>query len=160
MGRLFVYTTTPSLLKWRYMKVRSLEELEKVAKEFLASLSGGDRATVVALEGNLGAGKTTFTQVCAKLLGIQDTVTSPTFVILKRYDISHPLFSNLVHVDAYRLESGKELEDLDFKEVLDDPKNLVFLEWPERVREILPDDILRVRLEFVDEHTRDISFDD
>jgi tRNA threonylcarbamoyladenosine biosynthesis protein TsaE len=97
-------------------------------------------AFVVGLSGHLGAGKTSFTKLVAKELGIKETVTSPTFVIMKIYDIpadtkladgAAPSFKRLVHIDAYRLEKRAELAGIDFERIASDPHNLVIVEWPE-----------------------------
>lgn len=96
----------------------------------LASRRSG-HATVVALIGELGTGKTTFVQKFAKAYGIKEVVTSPTFVILKKY-------GNLVHIDAYRLEHAEELQKLGVQELMKNPKNIIFIEWADRVKEILP----------------------
>src|SRR3989338_5551126 len=90
-------------------------------------------AIVVALIGELGAGKTTFVQKFANAYGTHETLTSPTFVILKKY-------GNLVHIDAYRLKNAKELEDLGVRELIADPKNIIFIEWADSVKELLPSD--------------------
>jgi tRNA threonylcarbamoyl adenosine modification protein YjeE len=94
-------------------------------------------AFVVGLSGHLGAGKTSFTKLLAKELSIAETVTSPTFVIMKIYEIptdaagASGTFKRLVHIDAYRLERRSELEGIDFERIASDPGNLVIVEWPE-----------------------------
>ena len=133
----------------------SIEETRKLAKEWLASLSKkDDEATIVGLYGNLGSGKTTFTQAVAKELGIKENVTSPTFVIEKLYETSHSQFARLIHIDAYRLENGRELQVLDFEQLVDNPNNLILIEWSENVKEILPENHLKIFCEFVDENSR------
>lgn len=133
----------------------SLEETQKLAHDWLFSLpEPQDSATIVGLYGNLGAGKTAFTQAVAKELGIKEFVTSPTFVIEKIYETTHPFFKRLIHIDAYRLESGKELQALDFEKLVEDKNNFILIEWPENVKEILPRDHQKISCEFVDETTR------
>lgn len=137
----------------------SLEETQKLAKDWLASLpQPTDEATVVGLYGNLGAGKTTFTQAVARELGITEPTTSPTFVIEKLYETTHPFFKRLIHIDAYRLEAGRELQALDFEKLVENPNNLILIEWPENVKEILPENHLKIQCEFVDEKTRKFVF--
>ncbi len=134
---------------------KSLEETQTFAKNFLLSLeSKKDEATVVGLYGNLGAGKTALTQAFARELGIEGAITSPTFVIEKLYETQHPIFKRLIHIDAYRLTSGKELQVLDFEQLVENKNNLIVIEWPENVKEILPEDHSRIYCEFVDETTR------
>lgn len=137
----------------------SLEETQKLAHDWLASLPlKDDEATIVGLYGNLGAGKTTFTQAIARELGIKEPTTSPTFVIEKIYETKHDHFKRLIHIDAYRLESGKELQDLDFEGEVENKNNLILIEWPENVKEILPEDHIKIYCEFVDEKIRKFSF--
>lgn len=136
------------------------EGMARHAQDFVAQLSPKiDGATIVALSGELGAGKTTLAQGIAKALGVEETVTSPTFVIEKIYALSGQKFSRLVHIDAYRLKSVHELEALGWYELLRDPANLVLLEWPEKVEGAIPRDATRVTLKLQDEHTRTISYD-
>jgi len=95
-------------------------------------------ATVVALSGELGAGKTTFVQALAKELGVKDTVQSPTYVLMKSYPIAYKNFKQLVHIDLYRLEKPEELAALRPENYISDPKNLLCVEWPERAGKLLP----------------------
>lgn len=133
----------------------SLEETQAFAKEWIQALAETkDQAIVVGLYGNLGAGKTAFTKCLAKELGIEIPVTSPTFVIQKIYETKHSFLKRLIHIDAYRLNSGRELQDLNFEEIVNNKNNIVVIEWPENVKEILPDDHTRIHCEFIDENTR------
>lgn len=111
-----------------------LEHADIFAKEILGKISKKtDAAYVVFLSGDLGSGKTTTTKSIAKELGIEEDITSPTFVILKRYEIKKGEFKNLIHIDAYRLKNFGELERLKFDEYMKDATNLILLEWPEMV---------------------------
>lgn len=133
----------------------SLEETQNLAKDWLNSLPIiSDEATIVGLYGNLGSGKTAFTQCVGRELGIKEVMTSPTFVIEKFYETSHPHFKRLIHIDAYRLDSGKELEILNFEELVSNPNNLIVIEWPENVKEILPENHIKIYCEFIDENSR------
>src|SRR3954467_7628344 len=97
----------------------SLEETAALANDWVASLdTSRDEALVVGLYGNLGAGKTSFTQAVARELGVKDVVNSPTFVIEKIYETAHPNFKRLIHIDAYRLEDARELQVLNFEELV------------------------------------------
>lgn len=119
--------------------VRTLPELEAFAQEFargLAPQTGA--ATLVTLSGELGAGKTAFTQALARALSVSADVLSPTFVLLKSYAIPSGAFSHLIHIDAYRLHSGRELAPLRFAELIKDAGSLIVLEWPEKVADALP----------------------
>ena len=142
---------------------QSLEQTSELAQSFIAGIAPKqDSATVVGLFGDLGAGKTTFTKACAEALGISETVASPTFVIEKIYATPLRLrgtskFDQLIHIDAYRLEGGEELIKLGWKEVIENPKNLVLIEWPEKVSEALPNDMMKLYFKFIDEKTREIT---
>jgi tRNA threonylcarbamoyladenosine biosynthesis protein TsaE len=158
---------------------KNVEETNKVAQDFLNKLSPkDDSATIVGLFGDLGSGKTTFTQALAKHLNVAEVVTSPTFVIEKIYLLNdsqklseNPLrltrangfeeipkaFGRLIHIDAYRLDSGKELLSLQFAEIQKDPKNLILIEWPERVEDILPSDLIKINFKFISENEREID---
>lgn len=133
----------------------SIDETQKLAHDWLFSLpEQKDSATIVGLYGNLGAGKTAFTQAVAKELGIKDFVTSPTFVIEKIYETKNPNFKRLVHIDAYRLGNGRELQNLDFEQLTENKNNLILIEWPENVKDILPENHRKIHCYFVDETTR------
>lgn len=139
---------------------RSLGETEKFTQDFLEKIKpNGSHATVIGLHGDLGSGKTAFVKLVAKNLGIPENITSPTFVIIKNYKLSTINYKLLVHIDSYRLEKSEELAKLGFSDLLNDPNNLIFLEWPERVVEILPPDYLRIDFKFIDETAREISAD-
>ena len=137
---------------------KSLNDTENTAREFVEKefVKNSKGALVVGLYGDLGSGKTAFTQAVAKYLGVKETVTSPTFVIEKIYKLENGNFDHLIHIDAYRLESGKELIHLGWEEISKNPKNIIFIEWPERVAEILPKDIKKIRFTFSNENTREI----
>ena len=102
------------------------------------------KATVVALQGELGSGKTAFAKALGKMMGINEHIVSPTFVIMKSYDIDWKGFKKLIHVDAYRLESESELLNLGWNELVENPQHLILIEWPERVEGILPKDSRRI----------------
>lgn len=139
--------------------VGSIEALSKEATEFLKTLSKKEsEATIVALKGDLGSGKTTFVKEIAKHLGIKDHITSPTYVLEKVYPIGLEGFTHLVHIDAYRFEKEDEVKTLGWDEVKKSPENLVFIEWPERVLPSILGDVRTVSFEVVDENTRDITF--
>src|SRR3989344_3309448 len=137
---------------------RSLKDTQDFAKKFVQALNtSGDSAFVVCLYGNLGAGKTTLIQMIAKEMGVEDIVNSPTFVIEKIYETKHPHFIRLIHIDAYRLEKGRELQDLNFEELVNNPHNLILIEWPENVKEILPGNMKKITFTFIDENIREIE---
>ena len=138
---------------------KSVLESAHIAKNFLDNLKPQPRATVVALSGDLGSGKTTFAQAVGKILGVAENMHSPTFVIEKIYDINFKNFRRLIHIDAYRLESESELLHLGWQDLTKESENLILIEWPENVQEIIPKDAKIIRFKFIDETTREISYD-
>ena len=137
-----------------------LDQIHKIASGIISKIrkSKIKTAVVVALSGELGAGKTNLTQEIAKQFGVNENVVSPTFVIMKKYKINGNRFKNLIHIDAYRIEHSKELEHLNWKEFLNDPTNLILIEWPEKVSEIIPEHTIMVYLSHVDDETREVKF--
>lgn len=129
---------------------KSEKETKQIAKIFLNRILSGKKksknALVVGLSGNLGAGKTAFVQAAAKHLGVKNKVVSPTFVIVKKYVLKGKKHRHLFHLDAYRLKNERELKELGWREILENPENLVFIEWPENVRKALPQKTHRVRI--------------
>jgi tRNA threonylcarbamoyladenosine biosynthesis protein TsaE len=136
----------------------NLEETQKIAQDFVAALAPKETdATVVGLYGNLGAGKTTFTQSIAKAVGVEEKVASPTFVIEKIYELSNQKFSHLIHIDAYRIEDSKELTLLGFTEIISNPRNLILVEWPEKVADVMPEHIKVTLKPLENENSREIE---
>ncbi len=114
----------------------SAEETKKWAKQYAQSLRGGE---VIGLIGDLGAGKTTFCQGLAKGLGITQNVNSPTFVIMKIYPVNNASkIKNLVHIDAYRLESANDLESIGAKERFERDDTVILIEWADNISSFLP----------------------
>ena len=129
------------------METHSLLEFGAEAARFAQSLSPrAGEATVVALSGDVGAGKTTFVQAAAEALGVREIVASPKFVIMQKYELPQGPFVRLIHIDAYRLKETRELEVLGWRELIADPGNLVFIEWPEQVPGALPSSCRKVTL--------------
>ena len=138
--------------------IHNLEEMKLFAQDVATTLKPGD---VVGLVGELGAGKTTFVQYLAKALGVTARVNSPTFLVMKVYpvvrrkqsDVSRknlPLTSydlRLVHIDAYRLKSGEELEALGATEYIGAPDTVAVIEWADRVKKILPNKTIWIHFE-------------
>lgn len=117
----------------------------KMAERLLAALPGQNAATIVALRGELGAGKTTFTQGFARALGVTEQPKSPTFNLVKQYAIPGTDFS-LWHLDCYRLEGRQDLVALDLPAAFENPRNIMLIEWPERIGDGLPRDHIEVHL--------------
>ena len=139
---------------------KSISDTGEIAKDFIEKISVGiyDTALVVGLYGDLGSGKTTFTQAVAKIFDIKEDITSPTFVIEKIYETKHDNFKKLIHIDAYRLDSSKELLALNWEKILADSRNIIFIEWPERVQDVLPKNHAKIFFKFLSEFEREIGY--
>ena len=132
----------------------SQKETQKLAGDILAGLTEKklqNKALVLALQGDLGSGKTTFTQGLAKFLKIKGRVNSPTFVVMKR-------FGNFYHFDCYRLNKPEEILELGWGEIINNPKNIVVVEWPEKIKKFLPKNTHFLKFKFINETHRQIKF--
>lgn len=109
-------------------------ETKTLAAEFARTLHGGE---VIFLEGDLGSGKTTFVRGVAEAFGFTEPVRSPTFTIVNRYSIEHPVIKQILHVDLYRLKDASDLTVLALEEELTRPDTVAFIEWPERAEGLL-----------------------
>ena len=130
---------------------RSPEQTRSIGMCLGGALQAGD---VVCLQGNLGAGKTTFVQGIAKGWGSLDSVSSPTFIIVNVYRRADQ--SQLFHMDAYRLDSTPEAEELDLDSML--AQGPLLIEWPERINGLVPNERLWIQLEHIDEEEREMKF--
>ena len=127
-------------MKEQHFTVATPSDFSPVIESILQTLpEATDTASLITLSGDLGAGKTTFTQQLALQLGITEPVVSPTFGIMKIYELSdHASFDQLIHIDAYRIEDISEVGPLRLAEVFSTARTLVCIEWPEHIAEILP----------------------
>lgn len=130
------------------IKTQTAQETIKLAEELATNLRPGD---VLTLEGDLGAGKTTFAKGIAKGLGVERTVSSPTFTIVKEYEGEIPFY----HMDVYRLENSDE--DIGFSEYFNGD-GVAVVEWAQFIEDYLPEDRLNINITYVDEHTRNLTF--
>lgn len=135
----------------------STEESKELARDFAKALQKGDRAVVVALIGDLGSGKTTFSQSVGEALGVRGAILSPTFIIEKIYELHKQPWQHLIHIDAYRLNDPQELVNLGWKQIVSKPENIILIEWADKVESILPEDAIRITFTGVDETTREID---
>ncbi|NTW89747.1 MAG: tRNA (adenosine(37)-N6)-threonylcarbamoyltransferase complex ATPase subunit type 1 TsaE [Candidatus Moranbacteria bacterium] len=137
----------------------SEEETKIIARDFTKKIPA---ASVVALRGDLGAGKTSFSAGVLAALGAVGPFQSPTFVIMHRYDLPRSSVQGIrrvYHVDAYRINAPEELARLGFDEWVSDPEGLVLIEWPERVETLLPASVTSVSLEALSDTERRISWE-
>jgi tRNA threonylcarbamoyladenosine biosynthesis protein TsaE len=123
---------------------------KKMAREILLQ-KPRKIATILALQGDLGGGKTSFLQGFAKGLGIKEKILSPTFVIMKR-------FGNFYHFDCYRINKPEEILELGFGEIISNPENIVAIEWPEKIKKLLPKNSIIIKLKFINQNKREILF--
>lgn len=122
-------------------RITEESELETIVDDVLKvykERNDKSAAFVIALHGTLGAGKTTFVQKLAERLGVPDQVTSPTFVVMKKYPVSYDGVEQLVHIDAYRIEAVDEMRPLRFNEELAEKDVIIGIEWAEHIAELLP----------------------
>ncbi|MBO7197970.1 MAG: tRNA (adenosine(37)-N6)-threonylcarbamoyltransferase complex ATPase subunit type 1 TsaE [Tidjanibacter sp.] len=135
----------------REINVNGIGDLPDAAEEIIEALDGRN---VIAFFGQMGAGKTTLIrEICAQL-GSTDVVTSPTFALVNRYDTAEgrPIF----HFDFYRIERPEEAFDMGYEEYFDS-EGLCLVEWPEKIEELLPDDVMRIEIEVLSPTKRHIT---
>ena len=131
-------------------KIQTQKIATKLAKKIISE-GIHKNARVLALIGDLGSGKTAFTQGFIKALGIKTHVPSPTFVIYRKYplksqklNVRGQVFKDIYHFDLYRIHKPKEVIDLDFKKIIKNPENIVLIEWPEKILNYLPKNTIEI----------------
>ncbi len=126
--------------------LNNLADTEALARQIASHLKGGE---VLALSGNLGSGKTTFTQFLAKALGVKENVTSPTFVLMKKYllNVKRYTLNALYHIDAYRLNDWTDAESLGLFDFLGQPETITVIEWADKIVDALPKNAIKIYFE-------------
>jgi tRNA threonylcarbamoyladenosine biosynthesis protein TsaE len=142
--RLKFFTTSPSQTK---------RAGEVLAQEILKT-SPAKKAHVIGLLGDLGGGKTTFVQGLARGLRVKEKILSPTFILMRKFPA--PKRRNFYHFDCYRIQKAKELLALGFQGIIAEPKNIVAVEWADKVRQIMPPNTVWVSFEFAGKRKRKI----
>jgi tRNA threonylcarbamoyladenosine biosynthesis protein TsaE len=112
------------------------------------------QALVISLEGNLGSGKTEFLKGIAKGMKLKEKIFSPTFVIMKRFPLKHERFKFLWHLDCYRLKKISEMRELDFKEIIKNNQNIIFIEWGDKIKRLLPKNHWTIKFKIKGENKR------
>ena len=144
---------------------KTTSQTKELACQLAKKLKTGD---VLALYGDLGSGKTTFTKYLVECLGFEARVQSPTFVIVRKYisrkvgeiaDEKSPI-TTVNHIDLYRLQSSDELEELDLQDLFTERNAITIVEWPEVAKDILPANTIWINFESVDEDTKKISLEE
>ncbi len=133
---------------------KSSLETQKFAEEFASKLKPGN---IITLYGDLGAGKTTFVQGLAKGLGFKDKVFSPTFIFMRPYKLKGAI-KTLYHIDLYRLENTKDLRNIGIEEFIGEKDAVSVIEWPEKIKGSLPQDVIELKIERLSEQTRKITY--
>lgn len=139
--------------KMKTLHIDSLNELPEVAEAVLEALNG---RTVVVFRGEMGAGKTTLVRAIMAALGSEDTISSPTFAIVNHYSTAEQ--EAVYHFDFYRIERPEEAYDFGYEEYFYSG-NLCLVEWPEKIEELLPDEVMTVRITAESEEERTFEID-
>ena len=138
------------------IKIQHIEEIRKAARQFIENI-GSHR--VFAFYGKMGAGKTTFIKAICEELGVEDVITSPTFAIVNEYTSHSSLlapYSSIYHFDFYRIKKLEEVYDMGFEDYFYSG-SLCFIEWPELIEEVLPEDAVKVFIEENADGTRSVK---
>ncbi len=126
---------------------KSPSQTKKIGKNIAAEIIKKKKGPVVlALKGNLGAGKTVFAQGLAKGIGIAEKILSPTFLILKKFKIKKGIFKEFYHIDCYRLKNKKDILSTGIKEAIEDPLGIVVIEWAEKIKNALPKNTIWIEI--------------
>jgi tRNA threonylcarbamoyladenosine biosynthesis protein TsaE len=133
--------------------IDDIESIGKAAKEFVAEM--GDH-TIFAFYGKMGSGKTTFIKAICEELGVEDVITSPTFAIVNEYHTS-TTDEVIYHFDFYRIKKTEEVYDMGYEEYFYSG-DLCFIEWPELIEDLLPEDAVRVNIQEIEGEKREVEF--
>jgi len=136
------------------IQTHSPQETKNFAKKYAKKLRGGE---VLALYGELGSGKTTFTQGLTLGLGIKKRVISPTFVIMRDYAIPQKSY-RLYHLDLYRINNALDIKSFDFHELVEEGNNIIVIEWPEKIEKLIPKHAKKFKFTQKSENSRQITY--
>lgn len=136
------------------IKEENLNDLASGVLDCVLSIDH-DKAKVILLDGDLGAGKTTFTKALASKLGISEVIKSPTFILKKEYSSPHERIKRLVHIDAYRFSDHKEARVLRLDEELSNKDAVIVIEWPSKMSYVRGD--INISFDVLNDDTRKIA---
>lgn len=145
-----------------------ITQSDEETRKFGFGLGRNFKRGVIALYGELGAGKTTFVQGLAKGLGIKKRIISPTFVIVRTYHlkiknqkskikVTTQNLKTFYHIDLYRIKGQKDFDGLGLTEILSDKNSIVVIEWPEKIRDLLPKERISIYFEYINKSKRRIT---
>lgn len=138
---------------------KSAQETQALGEKIANQLIIKHQPSIIALTGELGSGKTTFLQGLAKGLGIKERILSPTFVMIREYQVQSAKckVQKFYHLDLYRVEDEKGIEGLGLEEIWSDPQNIVAIEWAEKIKNILPKKRIDIYFEYLKNDKREIK---
>lgn len=138
-------------------KTATSEDMVNVGKKIASLLKGGD---IILLYGELGVGKSTLVKGIAEVLGVKETVNSPTFTLMNVYEAKKDNIKKLVHVDTYRLKNQEDLEDVGIDEYTRDKNSVCIFEWPDKLGDTIKNrNPIKITIEYLDNNKRKISFE-
>ena len=135
------------------IRINSLADINEAAKQFIANMGNGQ---VFAFSGKMGAGKTTFIKAICEEMGVEDVITSPTFAIVNEYT-SQKTGDTIYHFDFYRIKKLEEVYDMGYEDYFYGG-SICFLEWPELIEDLLPEDAVKVSIEETEDGGRIVKF--
>lgn len=135
------------------IRINSLADINESAKQFIANMGNGK---VFAFYGKMGAGKTTFIKAICEEMGVEDVITSPTFAIVNEYT-SQKTGDTIYHFDFYRIKKLEEVYDMGYEDYFYGG-SICFLEWPELIEDLLPEDAVKVSIEETKDGGRIVKF--
>ena len=134
------------------IKIQNIDTIRESAREFIKNIGSHK---VFAFYGKMGAGKTTFVKAICEELGVEDVITSPTFAIVNEYEVKGG--SLIYHFDFYRIKRLEEVYDMGYEDYFYSGA-LCFIEWPELIEDLLPEDAVKVNIEENADGTRSVTF--
>ncbi|MDD2822916.1 MAG: tRNA (adenosine(37)-N6)-threonylcarbamoyltransferase complex ATPase subunit type 1 TsaE [Candidatus Daviesbacteria bacterium] len=135
----------------------SAEETQQLAAKLSQEFKNGG---IITLDGPLGAGKTTFVAGFAKELGIKSKILSPTYILMRQYDLPYEKQAKLFHIDLYRLEDKQEIDSIGLNELFLNPKNIFLIEWAEKLTNLPKTKITKIQFEYLNDTSRQIIITD